>query len=296
MKYYRTKFYELFFGRISDAVFIKWQYRLMFKRKLSINPPLHYNEKIQYMKLYYRTDLMQKVVNKIEVRDYVKEKIGDHLLIDQYGIYDSIDDVDFDNLPDQFVVKLNSGSNMNYICRKKTAKAIREIKYAFRKWIKVDYYYLGREWAYKGMVNKIIIERYMEDAIGDLNDVKFFCYNGQPKFIQVDIDRYSHHKRYNFDTNWQALDLDLGHSSKEPIRIGKPKDLDLMLDYAKILAKDFLHVRVDFYYVDGVIYFGELTFYQGGGYRPVLPEKYGRILGDWMDLSKENLEKYSKVE
>lgn len=271
---------------IDDETYIKRQYRLRTGKSLHLNPPVYFNEKIQWLKLHYRNPLLKKLVDKYEVRAFVKDRIGASYLIPIYGVYDTVDDIDFSMLPDKFVLKLTNGSGFNYICHCKTEDAIKEIRRRFRKWIKIDFYALGREWAYKDMKNRIICEKYLEDDTEtELKDFKIFCFNGKPKLISVDMNRFSNHRRNLYAPNWEYIDAEYECPADPLVTIKKPEKLEEMLDCAKHLSKDFPHVRVDFYYLNNIIYFGELTFYHGAGYLQFRPKEFEKQLGNYLDIS-----------
>ncbi|MGN0243019.1 MAG: ATP-grasp fold amidoligase family protein [Lachnospiraceae bacterium] len=253
---------------------------------MNLEKPELYNEKVQYAKLYCRDERLKKLVDKYEVRDYVREIIGKEYLTQIYGVYSSVDEIPFDNLPEKFVMKLTNGSGYNYICTKKTKKEIRKIKGRFKKWLKVDFYMLGREWAYKDVDNRIICEEYLEcDGIYGLNDYKVFCFNGEPKVIQVDYARFSEHKRNLYTPDWEFIDERVAYDNDRNADIEEPVNLEEMLTCARRLSKGFPHVRVDFYSIKDRLIFGELTFYHGAGYLQFENESFERKMGSYWELN-----------
>lgn len=267
IKYYRLRILMLFVRYISDEKYIKIQYRQRIGKKLNLSNPQLYNEKVQYAKLYIHDLSMKKLVDKYEVRSYVRDKIGAQYLTKMYGIYNSIEEINFDGLPDGFVLKLTNGSGFNYICKHKTKKEIKKIKRKFKMWIKIDFYALGREWAYQGVKNRIICEELLDEkGKYGLSDYKIFCFDGVPRLIQVDYDRFKNHKRNLYTTDWQLIDEKVEYENDVNVHIPKPANLDDMLECASKLSKPYSHVRVDFYNIDGRIVFGEMTFYHGAGY------------------------------
>lgn len=291
LKYYRTLAFKHLLGWMSDETFIRLQYLVMTKTRLNLKEPKTYNEKIQYIKLNYRPALMSQVVDKIKVRDYVRKKIGDTYFVETLGYFDHVEEIDFSSLPDTFVIKLNNGSGMNYICKQKDSIAIKEIRFAFKKWLKTDYFYLGREWAYKHVSNKIIVERYLETGKNELMDVKFYANKGKVAFIKIDVEG-DHEKRYVLTPDWQFIPAKIGSIKTSDDELEKFEAFDEMLELAQVLAEDFLHVRVDFYYANEKIYFGELTFYQSGGYRTIEPASFNLSLARLIDLDKPAIEGY----
>lgn len=296
---YKTKLYYVLLhkhlGFISDRSFIKRQYFLKTKNKLDLDNPQTYNEKLQWMKLYYRNPILPKLVDKYTVRDFVKNKIGGQYLIPLIGVYDNVDEIDFNKLPDEFIVKLNNGSSFNYICTNKTDKEIDKIKQRFRKWINVDYYMYGREWAYKNVENKIIIEELLKPSSGEPpKDFRFFCFGGEVKFISVDSDsvvnnvKTSDYYRNLYNKHWELIDARIKYPNN-PKLDEKPERLDEMIHLAKRLSEEFPAVRVDFYYFDNKIYFGELTFYHGSGYQKIYPPEFSYTMGNWMNLNKKDI-------
>lgn len=285
IKYWRLRYIMRRYKNVSDEEYIKKQYRMRTGKNLNLDNPQLYNEKIQYAKLHYHNPQLKCLVDKYAVREYVSEKIGEQHLNKLYGVYDCVDDIPFDELPDKFVLKLTNGSGYNYICKHKTPKEIRKIKRRFKKWINVDFYMLGREWAYKGIKNRIICEEYLQgsDAYG-LNDYKIFCFDGVPKIIVVHYCRFTGHKANIYTPEWEFIDEEIGHPNDKNANIPKPENLECMLECAGILSKGLPHVRVDFYDVDNKVIFGELTFYNGAGYAQFNHENFERELGSYWKM------------
>ena len=285
IKYLRLRFIMWFYRDMDDRAYIERQYKRRTGRRLGLNPPVLYNEKVQYSKLYNQDERMKRLVDKAQVRDYVRERIGEQYLPQLYGVYDTVDEVPFDALPERFAMKLTNGSGFNYICKEKTPQEIRKIKKRFRQWLKLDFYMLGREWAYKGVKNRIICEEFLEDAEGaGLNDYKVFCFGGEPKLIQVDFDRFSNHRRNLYTPDWTFLDERVAYENDPHANLPPPPNLDEMLACARKLSEGFAHVRVDFYDIAGRIVFGEMTFYHGAGYLHFEHEAFEKQLGDDWEL------------
>ena len=273
---------------IPDKLFLKIKYKLRIGKKLDLENPKTFNEKLQWLKLYDRNPTYTNLVDKYEVRKYVAKTIGEEYLIPLIGVWDKFDDIDFNKLPDQFVLKPNHTSGDVFICKDKSKIDIFKLKKIINKWLKREYYWLHREWPYKNIKPKIICEKYMVDESGvQLKDYKFFCFNGEPKAMYVATDR-------GIDTRFDFFDMEFNHlpliqhyknSNKE---IKKPIGFNEMIRLARILSKGFPHVRVDFYDINGKVYFGELTFYHLGGLEKFEPEKYDEIFGSWLKLPFES--------
>lgn len=285
IKYWRLRFLMVFTKFEPDKKYICRQYRKKTGKTLNLSAPVLYNEKVQYAKLHYHDLRLKQLVDKYAVRKYVEEKIGKRYLTKLYGVYDKVSKIPFNELPNQFVMKLTNGSGFNYICKNKTPKEIRKIKRRFKKWLKLDFYMLGREWAYKNVPNRIICEEYLEtkDILG-LNDYKVFCFNGTPKLIQVDFSRFSNHKRNLYTTEWEFLDEQIAYPNDSNAPIKKPENLFEMLDCASKLSEGFPHVRVDFYNIDNHLVFGEMTFYHGAGYLHFENEEFEKKLGSYWKI------------
>lgn len=271
---------------------VKWQlkieYRLKCKKKLNLKNPKSFSEKIQLYKYKYRNPLLVKCADKSTAPDYVREKGLDHILVKNYGIFDNVEDINFDLLPNSFIIKSNRGFGNNIIVEDKNLLNIKKTKKQLKKWLKHSKRLFGTEWAYTEIKPRIVIERLLPfDKNNDLPDLKFFCFDGEVKFMYIMKDYvYDHTKgKLNFyDRDFNKLPFgrnDFPQFPEEELK--KPKNWDLMVEYAEILAKDFPHVRVDFYNIDGDIYFGELTFYTKGGYLIFDPVEYDEIIGEYFN-------------
>jgi hypothetical protein len=266
--------------------YVKIYYEYYTGKKINLRNPVGFNEKIQWLKVYYKPDILTKLVDKFEVRSYIKEKIGEQYLNDLLGVYTSYDEIDFDALPDKFVLKGVHGCNYNLIVKDKSRLNKKKVNQLINKWLSRNYYYRsGLEWAYKNIPPRIIAEKFMQEEGKEvLNDYKLFCFNGSPKFIQVDIERKINDSRCYYDTQWQKLPVNRGKPKLHLSEVEKPKNLSEMLELAKILSNPFPFVRVDFYSINGQTIFGEMTFYPADGRYLFKPIKYNRIFGDYMKL------------
>jgi hypothetical protein len=253
--------------------------------RLDLKSPETFNEKLQWIKLYDRKPEYTQMADKYEVRKIISQKIGGEYLIPLLGVWDKFDDIDFDKLPNQFVLKCNHDSGSLVICKDKASLNIKQAKKIIEKCLKQNYYYYGRQWVYKDITPRIIAEKYMTDESGsELKDYKVFCFNGEPKIIQVDFNRFTDHKRNFYSIDWEYQSFAVLFPTDEHIFIQKPKDLGLLLNLSRKLSDGIAQLRCDFYIINEKIYFGELTFYHGDGYEKFTPPEWDRKLGDWIAL------------
>lgn len=276
---------------ISDKLYLKIIYHARMGEKPNIDAPKTYNEKLQWLKLYDRKPEYTQMVDKYEVREYIRETIGDEYLIPLIGVYNSFNEIDFSLLPNQFVLKCTHDSGGMVICKDKTTLDIKAAKKKINKSLKRNYYYVGREWPYKKVKPRIICEKYMVDESGlDLKDYKFFCFDGEPNALFITSEREK-------DIRFDYYDLDFNHQpftqqdKNSDNNIEKPLGFYKMIELSRILSKNIPHVRVDFYDIHGMVYFGELTFFNDSGFRKFEPEIYDEIFGSWLQLpdkGKEN--------
>lgn len=271
---------------IPTKLFIKLQYRHVVKKKLNLRNPQTFNEKLQWLKLYDRNPLYTTLVDKYAVREYIKEKIGEEYLIPLIGgPWKSVNEIPFDTLPNQFVLKTTHDSGGIVICKDKAVFDIDAAKCKLKWSLQRKYFYSSREWPYKNVQPQIIAEKYMVDESGtELKDYKIFNFQGKAKLIQVDYNRFVDHKRNLYTPEWEYLDVMLQYPNDSQHKIEKPKSLGKMLELAELLSEGIPHVRTDFYSIGEKIYFGELTFYHGSGFEKFDPPEWDRILGDWLVL------------
>jgi len=269
---------------LSDKTYIKLRYRLEMGKKIDLNNPKSFNEKLNWLKLNDRKSEYNKMVDKYDVREYIADKIGDEYLIPLLGVWDKFDDINFDELPNQFVLKCTHDSGSVVICRDKATFNIEAAKKRINRKMKKNLFWWGREWVYKDLKPRIIAEKYMEDkACKELRDYKFFCFDGVAKYMFVATDR-PHDTRFDFyDMDFNHLPIIQGHPNSERV-ITIPKTFDEMKELATILSKDIKHVRVDFYEIDGKVYFGELTFFHYAGFVPFEPEEWDYKFGELIKL------------
>jgi len=271
-------------SELSDIEWIRIKYHEWFNTPLNLKNPKTYNEKINVYKLFYRDKSLWKYADKYVVREYIEQRIGSKYLIPLVGVYESADDIRFDKLPDQFVIKATHGSGWNIICQDKNTLDWEKCKKQLAGWLDLNFYDRFREWAYKDIQPRLIIEQYLSDSTGNTpNDYKIFCFDGKPKLIQVDYNRLADHKRNYYDTAWRQKPI-IKEYPPNDVKEEKPANLDEMLDLAGKLSSDFPHVRVDFFTVPE-IYFGEMTFYSGGGSVPYKPKEWDIRIGHYFSVS-----------
>lgn len=275
---------------IPDALYLKLRYRARFHQKLNLKNPKTFSEKIQWLKLYDRRPEYSMMVDKYEVKKYVADLIGEEYIIPTLNVWDSFDEIDFDTLPDQFVLKCTHDSGGLVICNDKATFDIETAKKKIEASMKAKYYYHGREWSYKNVKPRIIAEEYMEDATTkDLRDYKFFAFNGDVKMLFIATERQekdSETKFDFFDMEFNHLPFRNGHPNAD-VPPAKPQNFELMKELASKLSKGIPHVRVDFYEVDGKVYFGELTFCHWSGLMPFEPHEWDEKLGSWLELPQK---------
>lgn len=272
---------------VPDKLYIKWKYRRIFNKKLNLNNLETFNEKLQWLKLNNRNPLYTTLVDKYEVRDFIKKRIGEEYLIPLLGVYEKFDDINFDLLPDKFVIKCNHDSGSVWVCKNKKNFEIEKTKKEVTRALSRNYYYAAREWPYKNVNPKIIIEKYIEDKNGLLPDYKFYCFNGKCDYVMVCTERETGTpKFYYFNKKWDLIKnmSNDGINVKNDFYMPKPKNIEKMFELASSLSKKIPFVRIDFYNVDGNIYFGEFTFYPSGGFddtrREEAEEIFSNMLGD----------------
>jgi len=281
-----------FFSKIiPDKQFLQIKYYLVFKRKLNFDNPQTYNEKIQWLKLFNRNPKYTIMVDKYLVRDYVKQKIGEQYLVPLLGVWKNSKDINFEKLPNQFVIKCNHNSGLGMcICKEKNSLDYKKVKKKLQKGLQQDYYLTAREWPYKNVPRRIIAEQFLFSENNDqLLDYKFMCFNGKVKCIFVCSGRNTPeglHVTF-FDSQWNLLPFER-HYPRNVNGFPKPERLEEMITLAEILARDIPFVRVDFYYINNKIYFGELTFFPGAGFEEFTPPKWDYTLGSWIKLPRIN--------
>lgn len=289
----KTKVRRILSVILSDKMYIKIQYRSITGRKLNLNNPVRYNEKLQWLKLYDHKPEYTDYVDKIKVKSIISKSIGEKYIIPTIGVWDNVDDIDFDKLPDQFVIKCNHDSHSVCICKNKLEFDIQKTKEKLSKALKRNMFYYGREWPYKNISPQILAEKYMEDESGGLQDYKVLCFDGIPKLIQLHSGRFTDGYTQDFyDVDWNLQPFNQRGEQNSKIPQNKPVFLEEMLELSAKLSKNIPHVRVDWYYANDQLYFGELTFFDAAGYDEFVPDEYNNIIGDWIKLPMININQY----
>lgn len=289
---YRWKFLAVHgkYNNLDDANYLKRAFKCYMGKELNLDFPKTFNEKLQWLKLHDRKPEYTMMVDKYAVRKYIADTIGEEYLIPLLGVWDNLDDIDFDNLPNQFVLKCNHNSGLGMcICKDKSKLDIEKVKAELRKGLQQDYYLMSREWPYKNVSRKIVCEKYMEDRQAhELIDYKFMCFNGAVKCSFTCSERFTESglKVTFFDKDWNVMPFERHYPvSKNPPK--KPINYDKMIQFSEQLSKGIPFVRVDFYEINGQLYFGELTFYPGGGFEEFTPEEWDYKLGDFLKLKND---------
>lgn len=275
---------------VPDSLYLKVLYRVIMGRKLNLKNPKEYNEKLQWLKLNDRKPEYSTMVDKYEVRGYIEDLLGDKYLIPCLGIYDSVDDIDIDALPDRFVLKCTHDSGSVEICKDKSSFDIEGARHRLSQAMKRNYYATYREWPYKYVKPRIIAEGYLEGDGGDLKDYKVMCFNGEAKIVEVHENRFVEgkvHTQTFYDKEWNIVPL----TQVETVTVDRPgerpRQLDEIIRLSELIAKDMYHARIDWYIEGDKIYFGEITFFDGSGFESFSTPEMERMLGDMIKLPEK---------
>lgn len=272
---------------LPDKIYLQIYYRRIFGRKLNLKEPKTFNEKIQWLKLYDRNPTYSKMVDKYEAKNYVENKIGKEYIIPTLGVWEEFDKINFSELPNQFVLKTTHDSGGVVIVKDKDKMNLVKTKKIIEDSLNNNYYLQGREWPYKNVKHRIIAEKYMVDESGyELKDYKFFCFNGIAKVMFIASDRQNTNEETKFDffdMEFNHLPFTNGHPNSNKIII-KPKSFEKMKKLAEILSEGIPQVRIDFYDINGNIYFGEMTFSHWSGFVPFIPDEWDYRLGSMINL------------
>ena len=274
-----------FFNWMPDEQYLKIIYRMNLKKKLHIKNPSTFNEKLQWLKIHDRRPEYTCMVDKYEAKKYVANKIGNQYIVPTLGVWDRFENIEFGNLPNQFVLKCTHDSGGLVICKDKKIFDYNIAKKKINKCMRKNYYWQGREWPYKDVPRRIMAEKYMEDEEGQLKDYKFFCFNGKVECFKIDFDRYQEHHANYYDREGNLLPFGEYDLPPRPERVLKmPSQLKLMIDLAERLSAECSFLRVDFYEVEKKVKFGELTFYPASGFGKFYPEEWDKKLGDILKI------------
>jgi hypothetical protein len=275
---------------VSDEKYARYVYKHKFGRKLNLDNPQTFNEKIQWLKLYDRRPEYTIMADKYRVRQFIADKIGEEYLIPLLGVWDNANDIDFEKLPKQFVLKCNHDQGSVIICKNKDEFDIKKARRMLNKYLRRNHYWGTREWPYKDIIPCIIAEKYMVDESGyELKDYKLFCFNGKVKLFKIDFDRFNKHRANYYDVD-SKQHLPFGEVACPPdydrILI-MPEELEQMINLAKKLSIGYEFLRVDFYNADSRIYFSELTFFPASGIGRFTSKEWDYTLGSWLKLPHE---------
>ncbi len=275
-----------FFSKwMKDRSFIKWEYFSGMGKFPNLDNPITYNEKLQWLKLNDIHEEYSLLVDKYEAKEFVFEKIGEDYIIPTLGIWNSFEEIDFDLLPNQFVIKTTHDSGGVVVCKDKNTFDVSKAKKRINKSLNHNFFYEHREYPYKGIKPRIIAEKYMVDESGtELKDYKFFCFDGKPKMLLIVSGRGEDQRQDFYDIDFHLLPVHRKEHPNSGIVREKPIGYEDMVKLAGILSLGIPHVRVDLYNINGKIYFGELTFFSGSGNIPFEPEEWDYKIGEWLKL------------
>lgn len=270
---------------IPDKIFLKWVYKAHLHKSLDFDNPKGFNAKLQWMKVYDRKPEYTMMVDKLAVKEYIKQKIGEEYVIPTLGVWNSVNEIDFDALPDKFVLKCNHDSRSVIVCKDKSKLDKEEAKLHLNKCLHTNLYWWGREWPYKNVKPMIFAEQFLEEpGENDLKDYKLMCFNGEIKCSFVCSERFETGLKVTFfDRNWNKMPF-IRHYPSSDNDIPKPQTYEMMVALAEKLSQGLRFVRVDFYEVQGRIYFGELTFFPGSGFEEFTPDSWDDTIGNWIRI------------
>jgi hypothetical protein len=277
---------------LPDKEYLKLVFWASTGKKLNLEDPLTFNEKLQWIKLYDRKTEYIQYADKYAVQSYIKETIGEEYLIPLIAVYDHVEDIDWESLPERFVIKCTHASGANIICTDKKSLDIQDAKNKLKKWLKRSWFWFGREWPYKSIKPRMICQPYLSDSNSVPNDYKVMCFNGKAKMIQVHTGRYVDHKVDFFDLQWNRVNISSRGSitDSELVHI-KPQKLEEMIRLSEIIAANTTHARIDWFVVAERLYFGEITLFETSGFLPFENEKDDILFGSWIKLPSKGTAK-----
>ncbi|MFH2068592.1 MAG: ATP-grasp fold amidoligase family protein [Candidatus Omnitrophota bacterium] len=254
-------------------------------KRLNLQDPRAFTEKLQWLKLNWRKDILIRCTDKYEVRKLVAERVGPEILKELYGVYDRLEDIDISQFPDAFVLKINHGSGQNVFCRNKSDFDWKRSSGLLKKHLKSNRYYPHREWGYKNIVPRIICEEHLTKNGEDMYEYQFYCYDGLSRLVQIRQNKAGEIRVSMFDLDLNLLE---GNKNLKPLSapVTKPAQFEKMIEYASKLSRGFLFVRVDLFHVNNRVYFGEMTFYPASGLFPIDPESTDILMGSYLNLPR----------
>jgi hypothetical protein len=269
---------------LDEMAYTRNKFKKEIGRELDLDNPIAYNDKLHWLKFNWRNNLATLCSDKYLARGYVRDKGFGDILNDVYGIYDSVHEINIEDFPEKFVLKANHGSGWNSICTDKNSYDWKKEKYRLCTWMKLNYYYKNMEWVYKNITPKILCEKFLEEDDTILpTDYKIFCFNGEPKFTYVCVDRDTNVKYDYYDLEWVKHPIAKGAQNSNKI-LPKPFNYEYMLEISKTLSEPFPHARIDLYEVSGKVVFGEITMYPSDGLDKFDPEEQDFIIGEMLEL------------
>ncbi len=280
------RIYELLLGLIPDKPYIRYKFKKILGYPLDLKNPTTFNDKISFLKLYDRSELQSMAADKFRVREYIKEKLGEQYLIPLVLHTKNIKELTPENLPDYpVVIKTNHNSGGVVIVRNKQEVNWKAVRFKFRKLLRENFYYFSREWQYKNIEPRIVVEKLLMDPNGNIpEDYKLHCFNGKLVFTQVDLDRHTDHKRNLYDVNWNLIPCKWIYENGN--EVPKPSEYEKMKMLAESIAKDFTYIRVDFYLIGAEIFFGELTFHAESGLGKFKPSSFDEKFGAMLNIDE----------
>lgn len=285
-----------FYNSMNDEEYLKRKYKAIMHKELDLDNPKSFNEKLQWLKINDHNSIYTTMVDKYEAKKYVANIIGEEYIVPTIAIYDSFEEIDLTKLPDQFVMKCTHDSGGIVICKDKESYNKKYATKKIKKRLKSNYYYMGREWPYKNVKPRIIVEEYMEDKNQpNILDYKFFCFNGKVEYLYVSAGSHSKEQCLQFfDRYYNSIDCKRNDYKPFNELPPCPKNLNKMIEYAELLSKDIEHVRVDFYEINGKLYFSEFTFYTGSGFIPFEKEEWDIKLGKLINIQEIMMKNMSR--
>lgn len=266
-----------------DRKFLESKWKFLNKSALNLDDPKTFNEKLNWLKLYYHTPKITMMADKYNVKSYVSGIIGDEYVVPNYGVWNSVEEIDFNSLPDQFVIKATHDSSGAMVVRNRQTFDKNSVIRHYRPIMNRNWYWPYREWAYKNIKPRIIVDKFLDDHSGhELRDYKFWCFGGKPKVMYCTNKAADVFENF-YDMEFKPLDINHGFRRNVP-EFDKPAGFELMKELAAKLSQGLPFARVDFFYVDGHVYFGEFTFYDWAGFRPFVSKEWENRLGDWIEL------------
>ena len=277
--------YRILLKPLPDEQYSVFEHFRHLHRFPDLRKPKTFNEKILWIKLNYRNRLLIQCTDKFLVRDYVRSVLPEDALVPLLGVYERAQDISYSALPDQFILKANHGSGWNVLCRSKSSFDHQTATIKLSKYLRSNFYNVQREWAYKEIKPQIICEALLLDDEGNIpKDYKVYCFNGEPKFLQVHYDRFTEHTTNFYDLDWHRMPCALKYPNHAERNSSPPEALSKLLTIAQRLSTPFPFVRVDLYVLGTRVFFGELTFYPEAGIGKFLPPEYDYIFGNYLDL------------